>query len=128
MKMLKTMRMRQEKRDILWKEIETEGKWQKRNKHKQTYFRGKGETITRRVKQGDTQKGKIEKTNKKRPNKDMKNQMKKNGQKEEDEWWRKNNSTQEEKQEVRNKEGSTQTMKQKRQDKNDTNTERSTER
>ena len=30
--------MRQKKRDILWKEIETEGKWQKRNKHKQTYF------------------------------------------------------------------------------------------
>ena len=26
------------KRDILLKEIETEGKWQKRNKRKQTYF------------------------------------------------------------------------------------------
>ena len=54
--------------------------------------------------------------------------MKKNGQKEEDKWCGKNDSTKEEKQEVRNKEGSTQTMKQKRQDKNDTNTERSTER
>ena len=30
--------MRQKKRDILLKEIETEGKWQKRNKPKQTYF------------------------------------------------------------------------------------------
>ena len=74
LKILKTMRMRQQKRDILLTEIETEGKWQKRNKRKQTYFlRKKRETITRRVKQGDTQKGKIEKTNKKRPNKDMKN-------------------------------------------------------
>ena len=31
--------------------------------------------------------------------------MKKNDQKEEDKWWRKNNRTKEEKQEVRNKEG-----------------------
>ena len=28
----------QKKRDILLKETETEGKWQKRNKHKQTHF------------------------------------------------------------------------------------------
>ena len=54
--------------------------------------------------------------------------MKKNGQKEEDKWWAKNNSTKDEKQEVRNKERLTQTMKQKRQDKIDTNIERSTER
>ena len=38
----------------------------------------------------------------------MKNQMKKNGQNEEDKWWRKNNRTKAEKQEVRNKEGLTQ--------------------
>ena len=54
--------------------------------------------------------------------------MKKNGQKEEEKWWRKNNRTKEEKQEVRNKEAVTQKMKQKRQDKIDTNTERGTER
>ena len=39
MKKLETMRMKQKKRDILLKEIETEGKWQKRNKHKQTFLR-----------------------------------------------------------------------------------------
>ena len=44
----KTKRMRQKKRDILWKEIEREGKWQKRNKHKQTNFWEKGEMDTRR--------------------------------------------------------------------------------
>ena len=43
--------------------------------------------------------------NSKRPNKEMKDKMKKNGQKEEDKWCAKNNSTKEEKQEVRNKEG-----------------------
>ena len=58
----------------------------------------------------------------------MKDKMKKNGQKEEEKWWAKNNSTKEEKQEDRNKERLTQTMKQKRQDKIDTNIERSTER
>ena len=56
----------------------------------------------------------------------MKDKMKKNGQKEEHKWCAKNNSTKEEKQEVRNKEGSTQTMKQKRQDYIDTNIERDT--
>ena len=58
----------------------------------------------------------INRKNNKRPNKEMKDKMKKNGQKEEDKWCAKHNSTKEEKQEVRNKEGSTQTMKQKRQD------------
>ena len=47
---------------------------------------------------------------KKRRNKRNERQMKKNGQEEEDTWWRKNNRTKEEKQEVRNKEGSTQTI------------------
>ena len=41
LKMLKTMRMRQKKRDILLKEIDTEGKWKKRNKLKQKDLRGK---------------------------------------------------------------------------------------
>ena len=58
----------------------------------------------------------------------MKDKMKKNGQKEEDKWWRKNNRTKEEKQEVRNKEAFTQKMMQKRQDKIDMKIERSTER
>ena len=56
----------------------------------------------------------------------MKNQMKKNGQNEEDKWWSKNNRTKEEKQEVRKKKAFTQEMKQKRQDKIDTNIERDT--
>ena len=58
----------------------------------------------------------------------MKDKMKKNDQKEEDEWWSKNNRTKVWKQEVRNKERFTQKKKQKRQDKNDTNIERGTER
>ena len=57
----------------------------------------------------------------------MKDKMKKFGQEEEEKWWRKNNRTKEEKQEVRNKEGFTQKMKQKRQDKKDMKIERSTE-
>ena len=49
---------RQRKRNILWKEIETEGKWQKQNKHETNRFcEEKREMITRREKQGYTQKG-----------------------------------------------------------------------
>ena len=51
--------MRQAKRDTLWKEIETERKWQKKFEKKD--FPGKKEMITKRVKQGDTQKGKKKK-------------------------------------------------------------------
>ena len=110
--------------------METEGKWQKRNKHKQTYFWGKRETITRRVKQGDTQKGEIEKKNEKEKTqqKKWKTKMKKTVKKKKINGGEKNNKTKEEKQEVRNKEGSTQTMKQQRQDEIDTNIERDTER
>ena len=53
--------MRQAKRDTLWKEIETEGKWQKKHETHRFY---------RREKQGDTQEEKRKKnTKKKRPNK-----------------------------------------------------------
>ena len=71
--------MRQAKRDTSWKEIETEGKWQKKNM-KQTDFTGKREMNTKREKQGDTQKEKKrkKKTKKKRPNK---KKIKKNEQK-----------------------------------------------
>ena len=44
-------------------------------------------------------KGKIEKSIIKDATKEMKDKMKKNGQKEDDKWWAKNNSTKEEKQE-----------------------------
>ena len=48
---------KQRKRDILWKEIETEGKWQKQNKHETNRFcEEKKGMITRREKQGDTQR------------------------------------------------------------------------
>ena len=52
--MLKTMRMRHKKRDILLKEIENRRKMAKN----ETSVNKKRETITRRVKQGDTQKEK----------------------------------------------------------------------
>ena len=67
-KMKKTKRMKQAKRDTLWKEIETEEKWQK--KHEKTDFTGKREMITKRAKQ--------KRTKKKRPNK---KKLKKNEQK-----------------------------------------------
>ena len=60
--------MRQAKRDTSWKEIETEGKWQKQDTNR--FYMKKGEMITKREKQGDTQKEKETKeTKKKRPNK-----------------------------------------------------------
>ena len=49
--------MRQAKRDTSWKEIETEGKWQK-EKHETNRF-------YRREKQGGTQKGKKKKKGRK---------------------------------------------------------------
>ena len=56
--------MRQAKRDTSWKEIETEGKWQK---HETNRFYGKKkEMITKREKQGDTQKEKETKRDEKR--------------------------------------------------------------
>ena len=36
-KVEKTKRMRQAKRDTLWKEIETEGKWQKKHETNRFY-------------------------------------------------------------------------------------------
>ena len=64
----KTKRMRQKKRDILWKEIETEGKWQK--SMKQTDFWGKKRNDYKKGEQGDPQKeNRKKKTNHKRPNK-----------------------------------------------------------
>ena len=60
--------MRQAKRDTSWKEIETEGKWQKHDTNR--FYGKKKEMITKREKQGDTQKEKETKeTKKKRPNK-----------------------------------------------------------
>ena len=47
-KVEKTKRMRQAKRDTLWKEIETEGKWQKNMKQK----------ILQETKRNDYKKGK----------------------------------------------------------------------
>ena len=58
-KVEKTKRMRQAKRDTLWKEIETEGKWKKKNH--ETGFTGKKRNNYKKEKQGDTQKGKREK-------------------------------------------------------------------
>ena len=55
--------MRQAKRDTLWKEIETEGKWQKNHETNRKFW-GKG-MITKREKQGDTQKGKKRKKDEK---------------------------------------------------------------
>ena len=49
------------KRDTLWKEIETEGKWQKKKHETKRFYRKKREMLTKREKQGDTQKGKTEK-------------------------------------------------------------------
>ena len=117
LKMLKTTRMRQKKRDILLKEIETEGKWQRENKHKQTDFRGKKRNDFKKGKTWRCTKGKIEKKNEQEKTQhrhERQNEEKRS--KEKDKWWRKNNSTKEEKQEVRNKEAFTQKMKQTRQD------------
>ena len=68
--------MRQAKRDTLWKEIETEGKWKKNMK--KTDFIGKERNDYKKGKQGNTQKKGKKKTKKKRPNK---KKLKKNEQK-----------------------------------------------
>ena len=61
--------MRQAKRDASWKEIETEGKWQKKNM-KQTDFTAKREMNTKREKTRRYTKGK-KKRKKKRKRKDL---------------------------------------------------------
>ena len=95
----KTKRMRQAKRDTLWKEIETEEKWPKKKNVKQTGFTWKKRNNYKKEKQGDTQKGKREKKDEqeKTQQKEMKQEWTENDEKEEDKWWTENKRTKEDK-------------------------------
>ena len=97
--------MRQAKRDTSWKEIETEGKWQKNNM-KLTEFTTKKRNDHEKGKTRRYTKGKKEEkeTKKKTQQKEIK-EMNKNDEKEED-TWSKTKEQRRKKQEGRTKKGS----------------------
>ena len=57
--------MRQAKRDTLWKEIETEGKWQKKKKHETNRFYSEKRNDCKKGKTRRYTKGKKEKNRRK---------------------------------------------------------------
>ena len=103
--------MGQAKRDTLWKEIETEGKWRKNMK--QPDFIGKKDY--KKKKQGDTQKEKKRKKDEKEKTqqKEIEEEWTKNDEKEEDKWWKKQKNKGRKNKRFEFKEGFTQKMKQK---------------
>ena len=98
--------------EIFCGEIETEGKWQRQNKHETNRFlRKKREMISRRENKEIHNRKKEKDMKKKRPNK--KKFMTYEDKLSKRRRWRQNKSTDEEKPEVRHEEGSKTKMKQK---------------
>ena len=95
-KVEKTKRMRQAKRDTLWKEIETEGKWQKKKWNQQVLLE-KREIITKRKNKEIHTREKEKNEQEKTQQKEIKQEWTENNEKEEDEWWTENKSTKEDK-------------------------------